>query len=79
MKSKAFYHIIFALSTIKGMKKINKNLHILHSKKKVNQEKIEKIHQELKTIVEKIENNLNQKNNQNDTSRPSNETRITST
>jgi len=61
------------------MKTRNKNLHILHSKKKVNQEKIEKIHQELKTIAEKIEKNLNQKSNHNDTSQPSNETRITST
>ena len=61
------------------MKTTNKNLNILHSKKKESQEQIEKIHQDLKTIAEKIEKNLNQKSNQNETSQPSNETRITST
>jgi ElaB/YqjD/DUF883 family membrane-anchored ribosome-binding protein len=61
------------------MKTRNKNLHILHSKKQESQEQIKKLQQELKTIAEKIEKNLNQKSNQNDTSQPSNKTRITST
>lgn len=79
MKNCAAHHFIFVLSINTGMQTRDRQLQIIHSKKKESQEQIEKIHQELKIIADKIERNLNQKNNQNDTSQSSNESRITST
>jgi len=43
------------------MKKKNRKLKLIHSKEKDEKEKIRKIELELKTIIEKIEKNINQK------------------
>jgi regulator of sirC expression with transglutaminase-like and TPR domain len=54
---------------IDEMKEPKKKLKLIHSQKSSEKQTIETITKDLRTIVEKIEKNLDQKNNRNDTTK----------
>ena len=57
---------ICTIKNLQNMRGDKKKLKLIHNQKKIRNNKIVKVEEDLKALVEKIEKNLNLKNNQND-------------